>query len=608
MTSLLCHPHLIEGEGPQGYCLRLANANGLNVANLKALGVHFGVSLLKSLRCLPDAPSSHPLIAYATDVVRQWEQCPPLWNIGRCRCCPLCLHESAHWRMGWELLFFDACPVHGCWLVDRCDCCGSAITWRRQELLRCDCGHHFARSQASEAPAASVNLATDLQHKLRGRDGDSKILPMQRLSFEQATRLIRLLGTYGQSHVGRLPQKIQNVGAMDVSWQVTSTAAEILSRWPESFEHMLRGMLDRSAETTGQRFPARFGFFYALLYRRFADVEFVELRNAFENFVAEHWRGPIAKRNTRLSQAMLARATWVPASHARRQLQVSASRLAELVQSGALLGEKRLSEAGRRFLVVHKDSLQAMSPALNDEVNLSAVSEMLGLTRARLRSVLPQLFPNAKKIEGNADRWAISRADASRLSHICNGPIIAIVGKDQVSMDQILRFWYCSEFEVGTLLCNVRDQILTPTGRLRGPIGLSRLVFQAAAVRQMIEGQRSVNKDRWTVPQIAEMLNVKQEVAYFLIRGGMLTSSVEIIGRREAAMVDREALDTFRTRYVFARDLARLHKTSSRSLQDRLAEINIHPVVSPSPETCRQLIYEQTPALKELFPAMAQTQ
>ena len=174
-------------------------------------------------------------------------------------------------------------------------------------------------------------------------------------------------------------------------------------------------------------------------------------------------------------------------------------------------------------------------------------------------------------------------------------------------MDQILRFWYCSEVEVGALLCNVRDGALLPVGRLSGPIGLGSLVFQASAIRQMIEGQRTANKDRWTVPQIAGILNVKQEVAYFLVRNGILASSVEVIGRREAAMVDREALDTFRTRYVFARDLARLHKTSSRSLQDRLVEINIHPVVSPSPGTCRQLIYEQTPALKELFPSMAQT-
>lgn len=67
-------------------------------------------------------------------------------------------------------------------------------------------------------------------------------------------------------------------------------------------------------------------------------------------------------------------------------------------------------------------------------------------------------------------------------------------------------------------------------------------------------------------------------------------------------MVTRDGLNAFRDRYIFARDLAKLHMTSSRSLQFRLAEIGIHPVATPTGGAGRQLIYEQTPALKELFP------
>jgi hypothetical protein len=70
-------------------------------------------------------------------------------------------------------------------------------------------------------------------------------------------------------------------------------------------------------------------------------------------------------------------------------------------------------------------------------------------------------------------------------------------------------------------------------------------------------------------------------------------------------MVSRENLDAFRTRFVFARDLAKLHKTSSRGLQRRLFEINIHPVVSPLLGACRQVIYEKTQDLIALFPALA---
>lgn len=607
MSQLLRHPHLIEGEGVQGFRLRLANANGLSVSMLKSIGVYFSVPMLKAYRCLPDESPSYPLVAYATYITQQWDTCQQIWNVGNCRCCPMCLREGGYWRVGWELLFFDVCPAHGYWLIDHCDRCGSAITWRRQSLLQCDCGHLYANSNACEAPASNLLLACDLQRKFIDQNVSSEMSPLQELNFEQATRLIRFLGTYSQSQVSRLPQKVQNLGAMDVSWQITSIAAEIFNQWPENFKRVLHGMLAQTSGTVGQRFPARFGFFYVLLYRRFNDPEFASLRTAFEDFVAEHWQGPIAKRHKRLHKAMLQRATWLPANHARRQLQVSSSRLTELVRTGEVVGEVRLTEKGRRFLVVHRDSLLSMRPALNDELDLSTTSEMLGLTRARLRSALPQLFPNARKVEGDANRWAISRAEVEAIMRLCNVPALSKVADGQVSMEHILRFWCCSEEEIASLLVNLRNGVIQPIGRLDPDGGLNRLVLNAARARQLIDRGRSKDQEKWTIPQVAEMLNIKQEVAYFLVRQGLLATKTEVIGRREAAIVTRDELDAFHARYVFARDLAKRQKTSSRSLQSRLAEINIHPVVSPMLGACRQVIFEQTPALKELFQAMTRT-
>jgi hypothetical protein len=448
-------------------------------------------------------------------------------------------------------------------------------------------------------------LACDLQKKFIDQTATSEMLPLQGLNFEQATRMIRFLGTYSQSQVDRLPQKVQNVGAMDVSWRITSIAAEIFNQWPQNFERVLHDMLAQTSGAVGQRFSGRFGFFYSLLYRRFSDPEFALLRTSFENFVAEHWRGPISKRHKRFHAAILERATWVPGNHARRQLQISSSRLADLVRTGEVIGEERLSKTGRRFLVVQRESMLAIRPALSDELDLSTTSEMLGLTRARLLSALPQLFPNARKIEGDANRWAISQAEVAAIVRLCNVGVISNLADGQVSIDQILRFWCCSEDEVTSLLVNLRNGVLQPRGRLKTEGGLNQLVLDGEDARQLVKRERSKGLDKWTIPQVAEMLQVKQEVAYFLVREELLASKTEVIGRREAAMVSRENLDAFRTRFVFARDLAKLHKTSSRGLQRRLFEINIHPVVSPLLGACRQVIYEKTQDLIALFPALA---
>ena len=155
------------------------------------------------------------------------------------------------------------------------------------------------------------------------------------------------------------------------------------------------------------------------------------------------------------------------------------------------------------------------------------------------------------------------------------------------------------------MLSAIRAQAIKPISQLPNKVGLGKLIFIEDEVRRVINKARALEPDHWSVPQVAEMLNIKQEVAYFLVRQGLLASNSEVIGRRESALVTRNGLDTFHTQYVFARDLAKLHRTSSRSLQSRLAEINIHPVVSPLLGACRQVIYARTPTLKELFPELA---
>ena len=234
-----------------------------------------------------------------------------------------------------------------------------------------------------------------------------------------------------------------------------------------------------------------------------------------------------------------------------------------------------------------------------------AARKMLGLTKARLSSSLPRLFPEARKVEGRTNHWAISRSSIYALLESCGCPLIANVGSGQVSLDHVLRYWACSNSEAAEVLSAIRAQTIKPIGQLPNKVGLGKLIFMEDEVRHVINETRTIEPNHWSVPQVAEMLNIKQEVAYFLVRQGLLESNSEVIGRRESAVVTREGLNAFRTKYVFARDLAKLHRTNSRSLQARLAEINIQPVTSPLAGKCRQIIYEQTLALIRLFPMSA---
>lgn len=413
------------------------------------------------------------------------------------------------------------------------------------------------------------------------------------LNFEQIVRLVRLIGSYGQPNPERRPQKIRAAGSLAVSWQVTSVAAEVLASWPEGFKTLLGNLLQRENAGSRGSLPARFGYFYSALFKRFAEPEFGFLRAALEEFLAAHWDGALARRNTRLSEALLRRAPWVPANHARQYLGVSAARLDQLAASGAVLVREARAPSGRRLVMVNRESMEQLKPEVSGEMDLAEASALLGVTRKRLRAILPQLVPAAQKV----GVWAIPRRAMEPFLAVTAGSLLCREPSDrEVTLDHILRFWSCSNEEVGQLLLGIRNAALLPAARAPGARKLGQLVFGQAEARRFLANRRS-SAQHLTIPQVADALAVKQEVAYFLVRAGLLQAENVLLGKRSASVVSRESLDAFLAEFVFARDLARRCKTTSRFLQAQLEVVGIHPVASPSLGTCRQVIYRRTAAL-----------
>lgn len=106
-----------------------------------------------------------------------------------------------------------------------------------------------------------------------------------------------------------------------------------------------------------------------------------------------------------------------------------------------------------------------------------------------------------------------------------------------------------------------------------------------------------MNQDRryWlTIPEAAQVLGVKQEVAYWLTQNGYLPAS-EKLGRtnRSGTRVHRTDLDRFRKQHVFGSEIAELLGTSSRKVARLLAEHGIHPLRGHS-NACRKIIYVRT--------------
>jgi excisionase family DNA binding protein len=94
-----------------------------------------------------------------------------------------------------------------------------------------------------------------------------------------------------------------------------------------------------------------------------------------------------------------------------------------------------------------------------------------------------------------------------------------------------------------------------------------------------------------SIPDAADCLSVKQEVAYSLVRNGHLRAQRRRVGMRHSTRINRSAVDDFLKRYVSAAEIARMRNTSPRAVISLLTAAGIHPVTGPSVDGCRQAFY-----------------
>lgn len=362
--NLLIQPSQIVDEGTMGYRFRLANANLLSVRQLDQLEMTGEVDSI---------PASSIGAGLESTTFSPWVK---RWS----RFCPHCLPIRKSWQIGWEVLFADACSECGHWLIDLCSNCGERYNWHRHQLLQCDCGHNLRMERASKAPEAMIRLSCALKDIAMGYE--SQNMPIfNGLSLAQCARLVRLVGTYGNNVGTNVPQKVLDIDCLRVSWPITSMAAEILSNWPTGLNLILKSLRGPSSNESTRKLTKAFGGFYSALYKGFKDAEFDFLRNAFENYLAEHWTGALGKRNRRLDARLLNNVAWIPANHACQLLNVSRRRLLDLIQEGRLRGEMRLSSKNRQFIVVMRVDVEGLVLTLDDGISLMEAASALGLTK-----------------------------------------------------------------------------------------------------------------------------------------------------------------------------------------------------------------------------------
>lgn len=571
--NVLLLPKPGDDEGPAGYRMRVAEAN-----------------LLPYRWVAQEELDVDGADVDAAPVFQRWRslKCGPgIWVNRRARWCPVCLAEHGRGRIGWELLFADACAGCGHWLLDACSACGEPVTWLRHALARCACGANLCDQPSRMAPPAVVRLTRSMEQLALGLP-DGELPHLSELSISQCSRLVRVLGAYGSARHQRAPQKIVGADTLDVSWTISTVAAEILADWPSGLHRILSKPRGDGNAGTG-RMAGVFGGFYRALYKGLKDREFDWVREAFEDYIAENWTGAIGKRNRRMPAAVLARMSWLPAPEAASLLGISTRRLAFLIESGRVAAKHRVSPTGREFAMVRRADVEALAKDVTSDVSLAEASVMLGIKRQRLSRLLPQICPDATKVTLQGTPWLIPNAWANGwFDRISRLPTVRCVPEGGVSLDHLLRYGPLGDQAIAALLNDIESANIIPIGRLDSTHGLPAIVLDRT---QLMDTHGRHPFSTLSVPVAAEWLGVKQEVAYALIRLGLLHAEERAQGRRTAACVDVEALKLFQATYVFATELAKACGRSPKAIVAALTAEGIDAAAGPGHGTCRQAVY-----------------
>lgn len=187
-SPILVRPRPEIGESLPGFLLRLANRNGISLRHLfddigfndrtPARATDFFTEK-RSLEQVEDAlllPRGGLMDLMYPVLTRSKNTHHPLGidYLGRdiphglvyrdfSPFCPRCLEEEPYFQQEWEFLLNVNCEKHHCGLIDICPHCDVRQSWKRRQLLVCQCGRdlrsfYSSRIESQALPSSALEI------------------------------------------------------------------------------------------------------------------------------------------------------------------------------------------------------------------------------------------------------------------------------------------------------------------------------------------------------------------------------------------------------------------------------------------------------------------
>ena len=588
----LVRPKPILHESRLGFVIRVIEANGLSHPRQLSTVLINGAlknpwnSLLERLELHIEDTSDliGPLPSY-------WDVVVPDEHIGLVefnqkyyRWCPLCLSDSVHYHGSWSLKLFCVCETHGCKLQERCPNCLKLQRLERVSLNKCgDCGAFLQNSVIESVSPMMATLQHSLMAKLTRVEGE--IFPQ--LDINACLRLTRYLGQYTEISQPRRPGQIAGLHDIVIAESAMANVAHLLMDWPANFEKLLLAIQTQQASSPSVR--RTFGSLYHVLYFNLHEESFQFLRDAFEHYLSEHWWGLVCKRNRSFRKQTIASHPRLTIDQAAAQSGVAPAVIKHLSQASLIDMHETTLSSGRKTYSVHQKDLSHIALLANVGMNISQASIYLGIAEKRVRELISAniIQPLVSRARSKSASWLIPRQQLEQLSFKAS----LSIQHDLVTLSWIVRYWRLRKGEFVALIKALLAHEFEILGLAEGKVMLGEVLFNPLQVKNWMLMYRATADQTLSVDEAARFLGVKQQVAYQLVRTGLLKSVKEYAAGQR---IHKSNLQSFQKNYISLAEIAIQQKISPRAA---LKAMKIKPACGPTIDGCRQYFFKRNTAL-----------
>lgn len=520
-------------------------------------------------------------------------------NYARPRICPACLRDNPIWWAVWDLKLVSACPIHRCFLIDRCPSCRQKLAWHRRAVHECRCGHDLREVEPEKAEdrlvtinAAIWNAAGFHREACEAEVRRVNLLPDQiNLPLDATLRLIRFLGSVHED--GRIRRKqIRPFAELDIATRIGIGATAMLIDWPQSFRDTLRRMADEpSHDPPGLNFHKVFGNFYRHLFDVLPRKEFGFLHDAFEIFVAEDWNGLVRGQHRWFSGTLRTSTKWITASEGQKVYGVAKKLIKGLVRRREIKGIFVNTGLHRTECWIWRESLRDWVAKREGErasyMSGPELKRFLGLKHETLMKIVQaglircskgvdRSFPNSFSFRCE-DIMRIVEAFGKSKSQMCT----EITPGTIIALRHALKNYLGRDIGLPSVIRAVIEGKLSPVGRTSAFRGIMGYLFRSDDLRQYRPSQIDVPHGGFvSFREAATLLTTRTGVIRALVKRGLLTSPNEY-QNGFAKLIPTSDIERFAARYIDASIIAKLPGITKDRLRCQLRNMKI-PVLEVS--------------------------